>query len=284
MSIWKLVIDVARCEGCNNCLMACKDEHVGNDWPGYTQPQPLHGGHWIRIPKAERGAYPIVDVAYRPTPCMHCEAPACAGAVPGAISRRADGIVLIDPGKAKGRKELVTACPYGAIQWNEELQVAQKCTLCAHLLDDGWSKPRCVQVCPTGALQIVQAADAEIAAIRQTRQLEPLKPECGTRPGVLYANLYRFTDCFVAGSLAIRRDGTEDCLKGASVTLLRAGEAAAQTTTDVFGDFRFDRLKSGDAGLSLKLEAAGFRDRTVSLDALSGSLNLGTMLLDRIAG
>ncbi len=26
------VIDVARCNGCYNCQIACKDEHVGNDW------------------------------------------------------------------------------------------------------------------------------------------------------------------------------------------------------------------------------------------------------------
>ena len=35
-----LVIDVAQCENCNNCFLACKDEHVGNDWPGYAAPQP----------------------------------------------------------------------------------------------------------------------------------------------------------------------------------------------------------------------------------------------------
>ena len=50
---------------------------------------------------------------------------------------------------------LAYACDYiaasyedGAIQWNEELKVAQKCTMCAHLLDDGWTEPRCVQACP----------------------------------------------------------------------------------------------------------------------------------------
>ena len=32
MKNWKLIIDVAKCHNCNNCLMACKDEHVGNNW------------------------------------------------------------------------------------------------------------------------------------------------------------------------------------------------------------------------------------------------------------
>ncbi len=26
------VIDAAKCSGCYNCQIACKDEHVGHDW------------------------------------------------------------------------------------------------------------------------------------------------------------------------------------------------------------------------------------------------------------
>lgn len=282
MSKWKLIIDVARCEGCNNCLLSCKDEHVGNDWPGYTQPQQLHGDHWIWIPKRERGEYPLIDVAYRPTPCMHCDAPACASAVPGAIIKRADGIVLIDPDKAKGHKELVDACPYGAIQWNDELQVPQKCTLCAHLLDDQWSKPRCVQACPTGALSIVKVGDSEVAA--GSEQLETLHPEFNTKPTVRYANMHRYAKCFVAGSIAKRVDGTEDCIKDASVQLLRGAVKIGETATDCFGDFKFDRLDLGERGLSLKVQAAGFEERHLPLNDLSTSINIGIILLQHGPG
>ncbi len=34
-----LVIDITRCNGCHNCQIACKDEHVGNDWTPYAKPQ-----------------------------------------------------------------------------------------------------------------------------------------------------------------------------------------------------------------------------------------------------
>ena len=34
------VIDVARCSGCHNCQLACKDEHCENDWRPYAAPQP----------------------------------------------------------------------------------------------------------------------------------------------------------------------------------------------------------------------------------------------------
>ena len=54
------------------------------------------------------------------------------------MRKRDDGIVLIDPVKAKGRQDLVDACPYGHIWWNEELKVPQAWPFDAHLLDQGW--------------------------------------------------------------------------------------------------------------------------------------------------
>ena len=40
MKKWHLMIDVEKCEDCNNCFLACKDEHVENDWTGYSVAQP----------------------------------------------------------------------------------------------------------------------------------------------------------------------------------------------------------------------------------------------------
>ena len=87
------------------------------------------------------------------------------GSPAGTIYRREDGLVIIDPEKAKGHPEIVDTCPYGAIYWNEEQQVAQKCTGCAHLVDAGWTETRCSQVCPTNAIQLVLADDAEWAQL-----------------------------------------------------------------------------------------------------------------------
>lgn len=41
----------------------------------------------------------------------------------GAIRTRADDIVITDPDKARGRQDIVKACPYKAIVWNEEPQL-----------------------------------------------------------------------------------------------------------------------------------------------------------------
>ena len=122
MKKWNMVINVAECTNCNLCTLATMDEYVGNDWPGYAAPMPKHGDRWIDILQKERGQVPMIDIAYVPTMCNHCDdAPCMKADKTGAIRKREDGIVLIDPEKAKGQKQLVDACPYGHIWWNEEL-------------------------------------------------------------------------------------------------------------------------------------------------------------------
>src|SRR4030042_7202272 len=119
MAKWNLIIDVAKCEVCYNCFLACKDEHVDNDFLPYSAAQPKHGSHWINILTRERGQFPTVDVANLPVPCMHCDnAPCIKKAGNDAIYKTGDGIVIIDPLKAGGKKEIVNSCHYGAISWN----------------------------------------------------------------------------------------------------------------------------------------------------------------------
>ena len=74
----------------------------------------------IDIARHVRGSGHMVDVTYVPTLCNHCDNAPCVKAAPDAIKRREDGIVIIDPKVAKGRKDIVKSCPYGAIVWNED--------------------------------------------------------------------------------------------------------------------------------------------------------------------
>lgn len=274
MSKWYLIIDVEKCENCSNCFLACKDEHVGNDWPGHTHSQPLHGHRWINIMRRERGVYPMVDVAYRPTPCMHCDNAPCIEKAPHqAVYKRSDGIVVIDPEKTIGQKELVKACPYGAIFWNEERNVPQKCTFCAHLLDNGWEKPRCVQSCPTGAMEVVYANDEAMAAKVKQEGLQTLLPEKNTLPRVYYKNLFRYSHCFIGGSVSYAKDGLAECAGGAEITLWQNGKTLAATTTDCFGDFKFDDLPPKPTDFSVYITFQGQEKR---LDVeLNNSVYLG---------
>jgi Fe-S-cluster-containing dehydrogenase component len=252
---WNLIIDVAKCENCHNCALAVKDEHCGNDFPRYAASQPPHGHHWIKIERRIRGEAPMVDVAYLPTTCNHCDDAPCVRAAPdGAVYKRDDGIVIIDPEKAKGRKEIVDSCPYGAIWWNEESQLPQKWIFDAHLLDHGWKEPRCVQVCPTGALQSAKLEDAAMLERVERESLEVLQPELGARPRVYYRNLYRYTKCFLGGTVIAEVKGSIECIDGARVTLIKEGRALASISSDLFGDFKFDRLEPRSG--RYRLEAA----------------------------
>jgi Fe-S-cluster-containing dehydrogenase component len=279
MKRYHLVIDVEKCENCGNCFLACKDEHVGNDWPGYGAGQPNLGSSWITVFSKERGQYPFIDVAYLPVPCMHCDDAPCIKASGGAISKRLDGVVLIDSQKSKGRKDLINACPYQAIQWNDALQLPQKCTLCAHLLDTGWDKPRCVQSCPTGALTFRFVEDNDMTTLVGEEKLEVYKPGANTRPSVYYKNLYRFTRCFIGGSVATRIDGKEECVEGARVSLLdSAGEKKDDTRTDAFGDFKFDDLEGGSGAYTVLVNAGGREVASIVVD-LGESISMGTIFV-----
>jgi Fe-S-cluster-containing dehydrogenase component len=280
MKNWYIIIDIAKCENCNNCFLACKDEHVGNDWPRYAAPQPDHGPKWIQLFSKERGKYPFIDVAYLPSPCMHCgDAPCMKVAKENAIYRRDDGIVIIDPVKVKAQQNVVAACPYHAIWWNEELQIPQKCTMCAHLLDSGWTKTRCVQACPTGALSMLHEEPYKIAELIGEEKLAAYRPELKTLPHVLYKNLYRFTRCFIGGSVAYMSGEKEECAEGAKVTLVDAdGKTGAEQVTDSYGDFKFDGLAENSGKYSLTVSFKNYPLKTISIE-LQDSVYTGVISL-----
>ncbi|MFO1283223.1 MAG: 4Fe-4S dicluster domain-containing protein [Burkholderiales bacterium] len=277
---WALFIDVAKCHNCRNCYVACKDEHVDNDWPGVSAPQPRHGHEWIAIATRERGEAPMVDVAHLPTMCNQCEnAPCVAAAGDGAVYRRDDGIVIIDPVRARGRREIVDSCPYGAIAWNDELQLAQKWTFDAHLIDRGWKEPRCVQVCPTGAMTSAKLDDAALARKLADEEYEPLRPELGARPRVFYRHLARYTKVFVGATLVRAVNGVVECVAGARAAVVADGREIAQAVSDDFGEVKVDGLDEGRGRVRFVVEQAGFRRIEIDVD-LGESRYLGTLALE----
>ena len=241
------VIDVAKCNGCYGCQIACKDEHCDNDWMPYARPQPDTGQFWSKVTEYTRGTIPQVRCSFVPEMCMHCADAPCIEACPShAISQRGDGLVLIDPAQCSGERQCMQACPYGAIYFNEALNIAQKCTGCAHLLDRGWpiQEPRCVDACILGAMKFGEEADFtdEIA------RAEILHPEYGLKPRVYYLNLPKR---FIAGT--VYDPLLKEVVIGATCTL--SGDGSASTLTNDWGDFWFEGLEAGT--FSLKIEAAG---------------------------
>ena len=265
------VIDLSICNGCYCCQIACKDEHVGNDWTPYAKPQPDTGQFWVGIKETVRGTVPKVMVSYQPKMCMHCEDAPCMKEckVEGAIYKRDDGLVIINPEKCTGCKLCADACPYRAIYFNEGLNIAQKCTGCAHLLDNGWNEPRCVDVCPTGALKFGEISELEDLI----EQAEPFRPELGIKTKVFYLNLPKK---FVAGTLY---DPVEkEVVIEAKCSLIdsESGETF-KVETDHFGDFWFRGLKN-DRTFSLTMEKEGMAKNLESIST-EKDVNLGDIPL-----
>lgn len=255
------VVDVSRCNGCYNCQLVCRDEHVGNDWSPYAKPQPDTGQFWLKLKEYVRGNVPQVKMSYVATMCQHCDnAPCKEACTPGAISQRPDGLVLIDPNKCTGCQKCVDACPYGAIYYNTASNLAQKCTGCAHLLDRGWKEPRCVDACPTEALKFMEESEASEFIAKAER----LKPELGIKTRAYYNGLPKK---FVAGT--VYDPTTNEVVIGANVTLTGGGETFTQTTNH-WGDFWFKELKVGT--FTLKIEGAG---KTKTMENINTQQDVG---------
>jgi len=258
------IIDVSRCSGCHNCQLACKDEHAGNDWTPYAAAQPMTGHFWCRVQEHIEGTTPRVRAHYIPHLCNHCEKPSCIPACGrGAIYKREDGFVLIDPAKCNGCGDCREGCPYGVIYKNDAENLCQKCTGCTHLLDNGYKLPRCVDACPTDCFRYGEEEDFA----EDIKRAVVLKPETGNRPKVYYLNV---PGKFIAG--LVYDPIEKEVIIGAKCTLGNGLDAE----TDSFGDFWFKNLPEGER-YDLLIEAPGFEPLEVCGIVTDKSINLGDM-------
>jgi len=206
-----MVIDLAKCIGCDACTVACK---VENSSPGKIFYAPvLH---------AEVGKFPKARKVFIPVLCMHCEDPPCMKSCTAkAITKRPDGIVEVDGESCIGSKSCVSACPYGAMNFFSpederiygdfetpfdrlalqkfKLGTAQKCTFCSHRVDHGLkiglkpgvdrdASPACVITCPTECRIFGDLDDPQSQPFKliESRSHTVLRPEANTGPNVIF--------------------------------------------------------------------------------------------------
>ena len=163
---------------------------------------------------------------------------------------------------------------------NEELEIPQTWIFDAHLLDEGWKQPRVSSVCATGSIVAKKISDEEMEKLAQDEKLEVLEPKKGTKPRVYYKNLYRYNSCFIGGSVFANQDNIIDCIQDADVTLKRNTEVIAEIKTDIFGDFKFDKLAEGSGDYQIEINADGFKKKTINI-VLDESVTLEDIQLSK---
>ena len=167
MSKYYLIQDTKKCIGCHACEIQCKTNKSLPPGPRLCQIVEVGPQLIDNIPRA----------SYIFMPCFHCQNPWCVAACPtGAMTRREkDGIVYVDHNLCVGCKTCISACPWGAPQWDPEKGKVVKCDYCMDRLDAGL-KPACVTVCTTHCLKFDRAEHIpQTKRDRYARAMAPLK-------------------------------------------------------------------------------------------------------------
>lgn len=139
----RIVINLDACIECRSCAVACFYGH--NDLPIV---------HFARV-----------GAAMLPAMCRQCIDAPCVEACPAdAMKRDAHGAVYRAAFACRGCGSCAWACPFGMLDRSTHRGEIARCDLCRDLLEVG-RLPRCVQSCPTGALQFIEEAEAEASGL-----------------------------------------------------------------------------------------------------------------------
>lgn len=124
------VVDSDLCVGCFSCVLACT-RRLG--LVGY-------GKSAIRVRSLgaiERGHIVVV--------CRACLDPPCAASCPeDALKPREGGGVTFNPDMCIGCGYCVEACPFGAVNWDSEVNKPIFCIYCGY----------CAKYCPYGVIKL----------------------------------------------------------------------------------------------------------------------------------
>jgi len=272
-----MLININRCSVCYSCQVACKDEFVGNVHPPYSYSQTDKEQSWITVTETEKGTYPYVKVYPTAVTCMQCENAPCmkACSVPGCMYRTENGVIIIDPDKCNGCQACLKACPYGAIVFNDDKNISQKCTLCQHRIQEG-KEPACVDACPSGVFTFGE--ESKILQEAKNRGARVMHPEYATGPKIYYIGL---PSPSLVGHL-IDSVSLMD-IAGADVTLtdVKAGSALS-VKSNVSGNILVQELKLGNI-YNAKVTCKGYQPQTIDNIVLDVEYkHLGNMKLKKL--
>lgn len=135
MGFW---VDTANCVDCGTCAHACDRAN--------KTPEDVASRRKILECTTSAGKPVFVSVS-----CMHCSTPTCMEVCPAAaITKRNDGIVVVDQKRCIGCKYCHEACPFGVPHYTKDGM--DKCDYCIGNGRYPEQGPACAEACPHDAL------------------------------------------------------------------------------------------------------------------------------------
>ena len=154
------------CIDCKKCVEACR---AHNGTPDFIEPRR----------KVVAFVSDYGKTAHASLSCMHCESPSCMQVCPArAISKRTDGIVVVDKDRCIGCKYCFQACPFGVPHYGAEGM--DKCDCCLEAGIEPGKEPYCAQACMFGGLEFGRLEDLAAMTHGTAHQVE-----AATKPALL---------------------------------------------------------------------------------------------------